>query len=299
VGIFEKINFAVTGCPEAKHIELDEALSSRKTGVYDVFIPEQSLLVREIRLPKMANSALNSAVRLNIGAETPFDLAKIFMAYEVTGKDTDRILVRQFLIRKSEVQEWREALEEIGIRVRRFLVHRSPKLILADYTDDLKRPYKKWRHINIALICALLSLVCVTGLQEIRSSEDIQAISEKEVESLRALVANLRAEIESQADRTGSIAIIQARQETALIMLQNFNILSKKLPEETWVSYLEMDAELVRINGSTKRAPTDLISLLSNEGYFGAPLLINSFPIGNGSGDQSFEIEIPVRSRSN
>ena len=90
MGPIEKIRFALTGHPVAQRIDFIDAISHPRQGVFDVLIAEDDLLTRDISLPKMAKSALDSAVRLNVSAETPFDLETIAYAYKVLRKDKEK-----------------------------------------------------------------------------------------------------------------------------------------------------------------------------------------------------------------
>jgi len=297
VGPIEKIRFALTGHPVAQRIDFIDAISHPRQGVFDVLIAEDDLLTRDISLPKMAKSALDSAVRLNVSAETPFDLETIAYAYKVLRKDKEKTDLRQFLVRRSRIQEWHNQLESVGIQVRKFIVKGTPDAVLADYTTELKQPYVKWQYANAGLTAVLLCLIGLAGWQKVSSLEATKALAETELAELRVDVSKLRTELEAQTDRTGSIALIQARQSEAEQMLEHIDVLAQKLPDDTWVSFLEMDSEFVRLDGNTKNAPTDLISMLSNSGAFGTPILISGFAVGDGSGQQSFEIEIPVMSK--
>ncbi|MCV6592300.1 MAG: hypothetical protein OIF48_05060 [Silicimonas sp.] len=124
---FSFLRFLLSGRPIGKRVDLNQSLdTSGGAGVVDILIEDEHLLIRDVSLPRLSKSALERAVLLNVQSETPFDPKTISVKFAILRSSGKQVDVRQYLVHRSRLAEWREHLNKAGTVVRSFAAKSAP-----------------------------------------------------------------------------------------------------------------------------------------------------------------------------
>ena len=269
--------------------------SRRKAVNVDAIIPRHLILRREITAPASARRTLRSVARLDLLRQTPFREADVFWALGSERSDRDgQVKAAQWVIRRSDVAQWRARLRKAGLKLRRVYVDGAEEVgALADFSADLAPAARRWRRLNAVLALSAAGLAAVWWLYPgWIASQQLEKLS-REQTALQAEALTLRREIESlrqlASDRTAFLDLVYRRPLLSHMLRE----LTVALPDSVWTDTFVFRTDRVVVTGEAEDSAADLVIALSGNPRFGNPRL--SGPVSStANGTERFELTVDV-----
>jgi len=237
-------------------------------------LPRGRVLRRRVRLPSGTEERLGQVLGFEMDRFTPFRRDQVYFDYRVCNREPSggSIEVDLTLTLRSYLDPLLEQLDACGIspgavRVAEKFARPEADANRADLLPESRRPRTSLR--DRALKWALVALAVALGtsvlalpvLRQGAALEDLRA-QVRAIEHDAVSAARLRDEISAVADREN---FFLARRQTAPSMVQLLDELTRVVPDDTWVSRLEVLDRQVRIHGESEGA-TSLIALVEASG---------------------------------
>src|SRR5919106_563368 len=238
-----------------------------------VRLREHQTLRKVVELPLAAEENLREVLRFEMARLTPFTVEQVYFAGRVGSRDLKRRLlqVELMLAKRASVDRLLECAASLGIRPRCACpAGQDPTtdvLLDLDPSGDYQTRSTPWGAPSLALsaLAAGLALAVIyvpleRKQSEVDALESIVAEAQAEAEAAR----QLRAEIERVLEE--SRFAFQRRREAPTV-LEVLNELTERLPDETWLIELQLQASEVQISGYSPAASA-LIGLIEGSSLF-------------------------------
>jgi general secretion pathway protein L len=259
---------------EQKDILARQIATRGSSGKYAILrLPRQIALQKVVDLPLAAEENLRQVLAFEMDRQTPFKAEQVYFDYEVLARQPDakRLKVRLTAVPRRVVDEMMQKLSSWGIqpecvdiagigaagpcRINLLPVERRVQRQRA-------RHWLKWA--AAAAITAMLILAVVLPLWQDRQAvvalepRVISARKEAEqVTALREQLNKLTAESHYLVDKKAQSAVV----------LEVMNELTRLLPDDTWLSSVELSGRQLRIQGESSAASA-LIGLIESSPLF-------------------------------
>lgn len=263
--------------------------ASRCSGI-TLRLAADSALQKVVQLPLAAEENLRQVIGFEMDRQTPFKADQVYYDYRVATRDAAarRLLVRLTVVPRQGVDEVLHRLSSCGVQPDRIEVSGTPGI---DLLPQGRRPVRHvaGRRINTALgvlVAALLVAVIAVPLwrqsETIHSLEPSVAQAKRDAEQAVALRDQLEGAIRE------SRVLVNKRLTTPLV-IEVLNELTTLLPDDTWLSSVDVrDAEL-RIQGESSGASALIATLeaspLFSGVHFSSPVTQNP-----ASGSERFQL---------
>lgn len=259
-----------------------------------VVLPESDALVRELALPRLTDGELRDALALEVAAINPFPPDQAVWGWRAEPED-DRLRVRLALAARREVDAHleREVDRIAGAAVEVWAEGGTP-VVLQGFAEHRRaaRIVARRRQILAALVAALVLLFVLAATPVLQAGQ--RAVeAQARYEALKddtADVTAARSELATANDRVRALRALVAERLDAAWLIET---LSRILPDDAFLTRLEVRGRQVRITGQAANA-SQLMDALSAAGPFRdvrAPSPI-SRPVG--ADRESFVIELVV-----
>lgn len=293
--LIEWLRLWVIGTPIAKKVKFSEDFGDIASGsVIDIEVPNDLLLVRDVTLPRLSGAALHRAVELDAQRATPFQKDTISVGQTVLARSKNKVSVRQYVARHSDVDRWVSVARKAGLNVRKIAPEGAPEAVLADFTSALMARSAFWRKANVSLVVVIVLLAGFGMWRTTANLEKERALAEARATELRQEAARLLDQINGVEARSSGLRLVEQRQNDSIQFLQRVDGLTRALPDSAWVVHVNLERDKTQVTGNTLDEPLAVLDLVAAVPGNGAPILHKSFPLNDGTGGQRFEIEIPV-----
>jgi general secretion pathway protein L len=226
-------------------------------------LPDDMVLVRQIRLPVRAKEQLRQVVTYELDRFTPFQADEIFFDVQTIGiygiwLDAQLAICR----RDSVATTWLERLKQSGYTVNRLTWDGAwPDANLLPAKQRAPRWRLQWL-VHIIFVIVIVLLLVALLLSPLWQQRQRQEQLEQQLRMVRhqaAEVPTIRDELERA--KAGSFAVLErkARQPRIIDLLRE---LTDRLPDDTWVQTINYREEEVDIRGQSGQA-TALLGLLA------------------------------------
>ncbi|MDH4109083.1 MAG: PilN domain-containing protein [Gammaproteobacteria bacterium] len=236
----------------------------------DLELPRGRVLQRKLRLPAGTEERLGQVLGFEMDRFTPFTRDQVYFDYRVSGRDapSGTLSVDLTLTLRSYLDGLLKQLESCGIRptavrVAEKFAREAADSSRADLLPEAYRPDLRWRARALPLGLAAIALALLAATVALPVAHRAETLSELEAQ-VRAIepdalaAAELRDEI---ASVSGQAAFFQARRSETPTTLQMLDELTRVVPDDTWVSRLELPSGQVRLHGESESA-SSLIALM-------------------------------------
>lgn len=259
----------------------------------DLYVPKSFFLERTITAPVNARGKLKTMAELDLKHRTPIQPEDVFSILGEPRASSDKNLsVCQWVLKRSEVEEWRALLAKKSIRLRKIFLedHEAP---VADFSNHLSSNAKIWRWLNAMLAVGALAGLFAGALYPGWFALQQKNALELEISDLRSQALSLRREVEvlrqQDSERTEFVDMLLRRGS----LVDTLRDLTVALPDEVWIESMSYNSERVAINGSSSASAADLVLSLGKKPGFGNPRL--SGPVSKTAANaERFEITFDV-----
>jgi len=268
----------------------------------NIHLPAQRMLVHEVLLPLAVEERLASVLQFEIDRLTPFALPQVALGYQVVGKypDKDKIMVRLHVAKRDYLDRLVRQCALPGLTLAGIYpplpdrAARPPYKRMADSLNLLSGDSRIARPKGPAIPLSKLNLGVLLTLGLVllypwwRLNNEIARLND-EVSVIRVeagAVATLRA---SLLDRIEAQSSLVKRKRASPSRLTILNELTTRLPDDSWVSRLQLENDRLVIQGESRNTST-LIELLETSPLFNNVRFGSSVTRNPSTGMERFEI---------
>lgn len=227
------------------------------------------VLDRTLSLPGASRQFLDAILRHQIERLTPWAADRVAFDYEIAdagdGSDEAQMRIRLVATAKETVARALAALEAAGLSAQAVGTAADPldQASSIDLQDSSKTERRDALRRTVATGIAGFAAVAVLlggflSWQVYRLSGESGALSEA-VDARRAVIAEAVARTASSADHQK----LAARKARSLAMVLLLDELSRRIPQDTYLTELAVEGATVRINGLSAQAP-ELIAVIES-----------------------------------
>jgi len=222
-------------------------------------LAEADVLCKTVTLPLAAERQLDQVLAFEMDRETPFSPDEIFWNHRVAQRDRSRgqLAVRLLLVPRVSLDALLAALAKVGILPKRAEIGDGPDHgcylpLGADgggLHDPMRRRLLRW---PAAALCAGLAVAAVA----VPFAHQASALAELEEEIARGRSAAAEAEkLRQEIDRlTGTAGLIESERDKAGRPLITLAALTRLLPDDTYLTELQMQQHKVTLSGRSAGA---------------------------------------------
>jgi general secretion pathway protein L len=253
----------------------DEALgappAAGNTGGQEMVLclPRNKVLNKTITLPLVAEENLHEVLAFEMDRHTPFTPEQVYYDYAVVARvpADNTLTVDLFLAPREGLDELLASVARLGFEPDRFMVRRNQAgdlhpVNLLPAQGRNRKPLLS-RRINIALaglaLLLLIGAVATPLLQKRQVIRTLEPQLQSATEQARQ-AQSLRQEIDRM---TAESRFLVERKQSTLLVLELINEFTRLLPDDTWISRLEINGTEVQIQGNSSAAAA-LIPLLES-----------------------------------
>ena len=238
-----------------------------------LLMPEGKVLTRSLTLPLATEENLHEVLGFEMDQHTPFNAAKVYYDFVVTGRDSARqeLLVDLVYSPCSEVDPLLEAIaghdldvDVVTSRGRDGSNLRSVNLL----PEELRHSRRvSPRRLNVALAALCAALLVVAIALPILQKNEALALLEEQVQAAAAVAREgnqVRRDLEKMADASRFLLEKKRSEIMAVTLLDE---ISRIIPDHTWVLRLDISATEMQVQGQSE-ASASLIALVEASPLF-------------------------------
>ena len=238
-----------------------------------LLMPEGKVLTRSLTLPLATEENLHEVLGFEMDQHTPFNAAKVYYDFVVTGRDSARqeLLVDLVYSPQSEVDPLLEAIaghdldvDVVTSRGRDGSNLRSINLL----PEELRHSRRvSPRRLNVALAALCAALLVVAIALPILQKNEALVLLEDQGQAAAAVAREgnqVRRDLEKMADASRFLFEKKRSEIMAVTLLDE---ISRVLPDHTWVLRLDISATEMQLQGQSE-ASASLISLVEASPLF-------------------------------
>jgi len=283
------------GPDQALPLELSERLAEASAII--LLLPESCVLRRTVELPLSAERELRAAMSFEVDRQTPFALDQVNYAYRIKERDMarKRLCVELAVVPKDTVDMARAAAAARGFAVTAARIDGDAQLppldllLLSHVLRMRSLAAEPWR-----LICCAAALLLILGMAALSWYRHDEALGlASEVAARRAIghrAQTLQDEI--RAAETAARFLPDKRRPPPAIEI--LDVLSRTLPDDSWVFALDLTPKEVRIEGFAADVP-EVIGLLQKAPIFETPQLRSPVIRSQSSNRDRFDLLLPLK----
>lgn len=286
------------------HVELapSRPLEALSTTHPTLLLGRQMVLLRERTLPVASMTQFQDVMRLQVPAETPFELSDVFEDSRITDVDFDSgsITVQQAILHQDAALRHHCALKDRGIAISRLDILDDNHLPMGfNFLPARLRasPDQLSRKLNLILLFATIALA---GL----AAWSLSARQERNIRALEAQLAHVHEEARAVLDiqqylnrQSGIIETLNVLAADPAQFTLLYQALTSALPKDTYLealSYKDARLSLIGLSASTEKLVEHLEAV---PGVTGARLL-SATAANNNTQQDRFRIELTVDPQS-
>ncbi|OUS16329.1 hypothetical protein A9Q88_07435 [Gammaproteobacteria bacterium 50_400_T64] len=281
-------------------------LGSDAHGRVVLELSDDYLLIRDISLPLVSDSDIDSVLAHEIDRLSPFAKNNVCYSYEVLQKDQQagKLKLRLVCLEKTELEILLEQCESLGLNVAQ-VQQRTDKTcdkafsVASNLLPLDKRPLKEkvWNGTNqiaVALVIALLMTVLILPVW--LYEKQIDALN-KEVNALLDKSKVVRAKQARLVIRLDIHDALVTRKNTELEKLIILHNLTQVIPDNTWLTRVTIRGESVEIEGESDKS-SDLIEKLESQEAFHQVEFASSVTRNSRTAKERFQIKMQLSNKA-
>lgn len=267
----------------------------RSGDVLAILKPDEAF-IRQRRLPASSEGNLRAALRLQISADTPFDIEEVFEDSRIVETETSGgvLLAEQAIVRRSLVREVQDLakicrIDLAGIDVPGTDGRPSGFNLLPEAERARSDAFLPSLNRGLALGCLILGSI-VGGLYILSLDRELAQL-ERLTDGVRAEASDVLALQQAVLARTEAIRIIEAQSANPIRFTAILDQLATALPEDSWLEGLAYDGTRVSLVGLS-RSSDGLVARLEDVPGVVAARVVSSVMRDERLGADRFRIEL-------
>jgi general secretion pathway protein L len=260
-------------------------------------LPADWALRRQVHFPAATRENLGRVIGFEMDRLTPFTLDQVWYDFRVTGEaaGSAELIVDLVVLPRQRVAPWLAVLAAAGIRPAK--VDMAGLWPRANLLPQAQRPTRSRREntLNGALLGVLVGLLAVALVFPLWQKRRVVVDLNERVASEKRQ-ADVVMSIRERLDQSEELLrFAPDRRQANPPVLDTLNLLTRLLPDHTWVQQLEFRNDVVELRGTSQQA-TALLQLL--EGSNGFTQVGFRSPVLQNQGQENFHLAAKVLATS-
>lgn len=253
-----------------------QAMTKGKSHRLLLCLPAERVLRKTLRLPLAIEENLAQALEFELDRQTPFKLAQVYMAYKVIQRDTgnSQLVIELSVVKKEIVDRLIEQLSAQGLHVHAAVLEQDVLKLGNDCPSFLPHALRNnlsQRSLWINLVLGSILLLLLGGALAIplwQKREAAIALNALAVEGKEQALRTqaMRAELETELTEHNFLLDKKTGTLSRFILI---NELSKLIPDDTWISQLDISETEIQLQGETG-SPSKLVELMEGSDFLKA-----------------------------
>ncbi len=260
--------YSEDGLPAGSLADSMSARSKVRSGDVLALLSTDEAFLRQRRLPATSEQHLRSALRLQIAADTPFELDEIYDDCRVVpgAEEGGQLLAEQALVKRSVIADLvalaaASRIDLAGVDVAGEDGKPTGFNLLPE--NQRARSDAFLPQLNRGLALGALALAVLTGALGVVSMDRKLGALERETTAVRAEAASVL-DLQRQAmARVDAISMIEQRSASPVRFTTLLDAIATALPEDSWLEGLAYDGKQISLIGLS-RSSDDLVSNLES-----------------------------------
>lgn len=279
---------------EALTADPQDIKPKRPRRTVDALVPQSLFLARRISAPRTGKARLEQMAALDLRQRTPFGPEDVHWLLDRPSQAGNSTEARQWVVKRSDVQDWARRLKTRGLRLRRVYVEGADTAVpIADFSGTLAPRAGRVRLLNGALALVTVGALAAGWLMPGWVAMDQTAALQRDLSTLRAEAVRLREEVEALRARDGERAAFLNSVLRRPLLVDTLRELTVALPDDVWVETLVFGPERAVITGEAGGSAADTVLGLGKRAALGNPRL--SGPVSRTAANaERFEITVDL-----
>ncbi|MEM8793695.1 MAG: PilN domain-containing protein [Pseudomonadota bacterium] len=277
--------------PEVRH-----SMPSRV--MLDVVLPSCAALIRRHSMPRSSKGQIRNILALDLSRDTPLEPVDVAWREVVVNQSQDLLEVDQIILKRRQIQSAIGILEAHGILPGRVAVMSErlgrPCTIVSNQKIR-ERAIGHWPKVNLALGIICLALLATALTVPLLRDLERSSTFASENTAIRKQLVQLRTEVNAKEAALKTSSSVAKEINQRLRAVDVLDELTRRLPDDTWLSDLEIVEHELSFSGFTRGSAAELVISLSESPSFSNPRLTGPVSIAPGSGAERFRITIDLR----
>jgi Tfp pilus assembly protein PilN len=254
------------------------------------------IIKRDLKLPIASQKHCPSALRLNLQKQSILPLSKLLWIDVVRNKKNGSVFYTQYVAKNSLLQDIHSLCLTLKVDCRSIGAVGVDQDFVK-FQDPLKKPTRVWKLINVALLCGVF-LWWVGGhlKQQAVYSAEITAL-ETDIIDLRENAVKLTAQQNKTAANEDSLVKLFDTFQNGRGVTEILAVLTKALPDDTWVSEFHFSGNNILLSGFTKQDVLELLNGLKSLKQIEKAELIGAVSGSRASQAKRFSVQLSLSSR--
>jgi general secretion pathway protein L len=263
---------------------------SERGGRARLVLCANKAFIRQLRLPAAALPHLKSAILLQLPKLLPIDSSQLLIAFTLVSSDAKSGVVDLAAVKRSDIDPVFRMLTTSGFRMTKTQLGEAPDAtprFRFHRTDTVgqESTFKRGDRMLIAA-AALLGLACTAvAATESYRAERALATAKAQIRVASSAALERRQLLLSKLEPLIAVSQIEKNPTLASLLSE----LTDRIPQDTWVTMLELKDRRLRIVGISSDSAT-LVKQLSSSALLNDVELLSSMSAGMGTGKDRFEI---------
>lgn len=262
-----------TGLPRAIVLTLDDLddLSSKERALVDLVIPSRLVFAKHISAPRSARRRLRDVARLDLSRSLPLSLDDVYFAHDVVAEGGDRLEARIDVVRRGDVEAWRDQLSQRGWLLRRVWIDlgdASPRSLVYDDTKAILDRSRVWLTVNTLLAASALALSGYLAFAPVIQHQTELEATIAEADALEISAFELRRALEEETRRLDTETALANEFQNRESVLRSLTELTVTLPDTVWLTEFHYEPEQLRLSGFSREPAAQVMLMLQQSGWF-------------------------------
>jgi general secretion pathway protein L len=247
----------------------DDLARALMVGLVNLEVPQDSVVLRWIRVPSRAREFLPGIIRNQIEHLSPWPSEQVLHGFDVkpSADGPAELDVRVFITSRSFVNNLREQIVTIGLAVDRIFVcgNDTPVILWSRIADTSLERAAHTRRMIGGVIGGLVVVSFCVSFWAFFSASSLRSENEEMASRSRSIQLQLKGSHSDGSSPPPQRAWISKETSPSVVVV--LEALSRALPDSTYLTELSLENAMLRIIGFTEDAPS-LIAPLEQSGQF-------------------------------
>lgn len=260
--------------PADQALELEEL--GRRSREVVLCLPREKALVRRMTLPQVAEENLREVLGFEMDRQTPFSLDQVYYDCSITARDprAGKLSLDLVVTPRAYLDELLTRLDDIGFRPHQATLcgQRAGQVQPVNLLPETARPRRSntARYMNLALGVVVLALLLGAIVLPLMNKTQVISLLEARAEMVTGK-AEVTRRLREEVEQLGKDArFLVDKKQGSRLTLEIIDELTRLLPDDTWITQLEIKGQQVQIQGESASAAA-LIPLIASSDMLANP----------------------------